>query len=326
MERWASPSTAPYELIERDAGNVSPWVAAAGPAARFAFDEFFHGQIRNPFTRKVYLRAVRVLADWCQNRGLELNHVTPADVGRHLDELSVAPPTRKLHLSALRRFFDQLVIRHVVLLNPALSVRGERFCAVEGRTPEISIEQARRLLRNIDTSHVVGLRDRAIVAILIYTAARVGAVAKLRRADFYDSGDQHSLRFREKGGKLREIPVRHDLRQFLLDYLAELGSCGSDPGGPLFRTAVRRTKAITKRAMTADDMARMLKRRLRDAGLPLRLSPHSFRVMAITDLLTQGVSLSDVQFLAGHADPRTTRLYDRRQQRVTRNIVERISV
>jgi integrase/recombinase XerD len=78
--------------------------------------------------------------------------------------------------------------------------------------------------------------------------------------------------------------------------------------------------------MSADDIARMLKRRLRRAGLPNRLSPHSFRVTTITDLLSQGVPLEDIQGLAGHADPRTTRLYDRRQRTVTRNIVERISV
>ena len=70
----------------------------------------------------------------------------------------------------------------------------------------------------------------------------------------------------------------------------------------------------------------MLKRRLKDAGLSGRLSPHSFRVLAITDLLSQGQPLEDVQYLAGHSDPRTTRLYDRRQKKVTRNIVERISV
>ncbi len=68
-----------------------------------------------------------------------------------------------------------------------------------------------------------------------------------------------------------------------------------------------------------------VKRRLKDAGLPDRLSPHSFRVAAVTDLLTQGVPLEAVQYLAGHSEPRTTALYDRRQKRVTRNIVERIS-
>jgi len=74
------------------------------------------------------------------------------------------------------------------------------------------------------------------------------------------------------------------------------------------------------------DICRMMKRRLKDAGLPVRLSPHSFRVTTITDLLEQGVALEDVQRLAGHADPRTTRLYDRRDKKITRNIVERISI
>jgi integrase/recombinase XerD len=78
--------------------------------------------------------------------------------------------------------------------------------------------------------------------------------------------------------------------------------------------------------MTGVYLVWMLKRRLQDAGLPARLSPHSFRVATITDLLTQGVPLEEVQYLAGHADPRTTRLYDRRQKKVTRNIVERISI
>jgi integrase len=210
------------------------------------------------------------------------------------------------------------------VLNPAASVRGERYQVIEGKTPEISVEQARRLLSAIDISHLVGLRDRAIVAVLIYTAARVGAVAKLQRRHFSDTGEQYCLQFTDKGGKAREIPVRHDLQGFISQYLDAAGPAPSDT--PLFRTAIRRTGQLTENGMTAGDMGRMVKRRMRDAGLPARLSPHSFRVTTITDLLDQGVPLEDVQYLAGHADPRTTRLYDRRKKRVTRNIVERISI
>lgn len=78
--------------------------------------------------------------------------------------------------------------------------------------------------------------------------------------------------------------------------------------------------------MTSGDIGRMMKRRMKYARLPGHLSPHSFRVVTITDLLEQGIPLEDVQHLAGHADPRTTRLYDRRQKRIIRNIVERISI
>ena len=316
----------PVAVPERRDVQIPAVIRNAGGAAWFAFEEFFEGQIRNPYTRKAYLHSVRMFSEWCQGRELDLVRVTPADVGRFLDSLAVALPTKKLHLAALRRFFDALVMRHVPILNPALSVRSERYQVVEGKTPEISIDHARRLLRSIDTSHVVGLRDFVVIAILIYTAARVGAVARLKRKDFYESGDQSCLRFHEKGGKVREIPVRHDLQQALERYLDLSALRYGEPISPLFRSAVRRTRRITQNGLTADDMARMVKRRLRDAGLSLRLSPHSFRVTTITDLLEQGVPLADVQYLAGHADPRTTRLYDRRQRRVTRNIVERISV
>jgi integrase/recombinase XerD len=121
------------------------------------------------------------------------------------------------------------------------------------------------------------------------------------------------------------IPVRHDLEGFVLEYLDTAGLRNAKDGA-LFRSTVRKTKQLIASAMSAIDMCRMVKRRMKKAGLPAQLSPHSFRVAGITDLLEQGVALEDVQYLAGHSDPRTTRLYDRRQKKVTRNIVERISV
>ena len=134
------------------------------------------------------------------------------------------------------------------------------------------------------------------------------------------------LHFDEKGGKSREIPVRHDLEKMVFEYIAAAGIIDAPADSPLFRTAVRKSGKLTEKSMSGVDVCRMVKRRLRDAGLATRLSPHSFRVTTITDLLEQGVPLEDVQRLAGHADPRTTRLYDRRDKKITRNIVERISI
>lgn len=306
--------------------SVPRLVLASGDRGRFAYEEFIYGRLRNSHTRKNYVQAVHRFLGWCESCGLELPRIAPKDVGLYMDELRYAPATKKLHLAALRHFFDGLVIRHVVVLNPAASVRGERYQVVEGKTPEIPTEDARKLLRGIDTNHVVGLRDWGIIGILIYTAARVGAVARLRRTDFSELGGQYSLRFLEKNGKSREIPVRHDLQGRLLEYLRAGRLMETAGDTPLFRTTAGRTKHLTQVGMSANDMGRMVKRRLRDAKLSSRFSPHSFRVSTITDLLHQGIPLSDVQFLAGHADPRTTRLYDRRQKRVTRNIVERISI
>ena len=116
--------------------------------------------------------------------------------------------------------------------------------------------------------------------------------------------------------------MRHDLEGYLREYIEQ----AAITEGPLFRTVVRKTKVLTKNAMTGGDICRMMKRRLKGAGLPGHFSPHSFRVTTVTDLLEQNVPLEDVQYLAGHSDPRTTRIYDRRRRKVTRNIVERISI
>ncbi|MGH7089916.1 MAG: tyrosine-type recombinase/integrase [Stellaceae bacterium] len=299
----------------------------AGQAAVFAAEEFFYGTIRNEHTRSAYRRAVNQFLAWCDERGLELARIAPRDVGQYFDglkHLSIA--TRKQRLAAVRHFFDGMVTRHAIILNPALSVRGERYEVVEGKTPEITVPHARQLLKSIKVSNAVGLRDRAMLAILAYTSSRAGAVSKLRCGDFYDTGDQWMLRFQEKGGKSREIPVRHDLREIIAAYIERAGLAQGPKDAPLFRAAIRKTGRLTQRPIHVNDICRMMKRRLAAASLPLRLSPHSFRVAVITDLLEQGVPLEDVQHLAGHADPRTTRLYDRRQQKITRNIVERISI
>jgi integrase/recombinase XerD len=324
--RKSSESSLPVANTRSETDHIPAIVSEAGPAARFAWEEFLFGRIRNEHTRRAYRRAILDFLGWCEDQGLELHQIAPRDVGIYLDGRTRSTASKKVDLAALRHFFDQLVTRHVVVMNPAASVRAERLVVVEGKTPEITVEQARALLASVDTSHTVGLRDRAIIATLIYTAARIGAVARLRRADFYDAGDQHCFRFTEKGGKSREIPVRHDLRWHVLEYLVAADLMEAPAPSPLFRSAVGRTKRFGQNGMTPGDMGRIVKRRMRDAGLPRQLCPHSFRVATVTNLLEQNVPLEDVQHLAGHADPRTTRLYDRRQRRVTRNIVERISI
>jgi integrase/recombinase XerD len=162
---------------------------------------------------------------------------------------------------------------------------------MEGKTPEIMLEQARTLMQMVDTSQVVGLRDKAILAVLAYTLVRAGAVAKLRLGDFQHDGTQYVLRFSEKGGKSREILVRHDLEGYIRAYLDAAGIAGENKDRPLFRSTLGTSKRLTGNPLTGNYVLRMMKRRLKDAGLPLRLSPHSFRVTGITDLLEQGMPL-----------------------------------
>jgi integrase/recombinase XerD len=316
-------------LPSTTAGELPAIIERSGANATFAAREFFDGTIRNEYTKRAYLHAVKRFLAWAEKHGRrELVNIAPWDVGQYFGELAKTTgiATRNQHLSALRHFFDGMVTRHAIVLNPALSVRGERYCAIEGKTPEISIQQARDLLSSLDTTHVVGLRDRAILAILVYTSARAGAVGKLKCGNFYQAGNQRMLHFAEKGGKSREIPVRHDLEAIIWEYIDRAGLRNAPKDTPLFQSALKKKRQLSGKAIHVNDICRMMKRRLKDIGLPLQYSPHSFRVTTITDLLTQGVPLEDVQRLAGHADPRTTRLYDRRERKIARNIVERISV
>ena len=173
----------------------------AGKAACFAADEFFSARLSNPPTRTVYARQVSRFLAWCEDQGLELRQVTPALAGRFLDELPGAAPTQNQVLAGLRHFFDTLVARHGVVLNPFQSVRGVRHPFGEGRTPEASVKQARQLLGSIRTKDVYGLRDHAVLGTLIYTGARVGAISRLRMEDLRDHGNHQALQFAEKGGK-----------------------------------------------------------------------------------------------------------------------------
>src|SRR3954468_3978417 len=221
-ERTLVPAPAIQAVVVTEKGRLPALVERAGAAAVFAAEEFLSGKIRNPHTRKAYERAVRNFLSWSEERALELHTISPKHVGEYIEGLGSVSKEHQ-HLAALRHFFDIQVQRHAVILKPALSVRGQRYEVVEGKTPEIPIADARRLLSSIDTSNVVGLRDRTALAILAYTAVRVGALAKLTRESLTHDGSQWSLRFQEKGGKSRLIPVRHDLELFLFEYLDAAG-------------------------------------------------------------------------------------------------------
>lgn len=297
------------------------------PNAEFAADEFFRAGISNEHTKRAYGRIVGRFLSWCGSRKLDVSNITPGLAGDYFGGLKGSEPTKNQALAALRRFFDVLVQRHAAVLNPFASVSGIKYKVTEGRTNELGIEQAKRLLSTIKVGNVIGLRDRAVLGVLAYTGARVGAVAKLRLCDYRNVSEHRTLRFHEKGGAHREIPVRLDLAIWLNEYMRSAGIPeDSKSKAPLFRAADGKRKVLTPSPYRPHSMRQMMKRRLEDAGLSDSFSPHSFRVTVVTDLLKQNIPLEDVQYLAGHSSPTTTRIYDRRRREVTRNIVERISI
>ena len=145
----------------------------------------------------------------------------------------------------------------------------------------------------------------------------------LKVEDYYPSGKRFLLRFKEKGGKEKELPVHHKLEELLDEYLKATG-LGAEPGSPLFPAALGKTGNLSRRPLVRTDAADMLKRRLKQAGLPAHYSPHSFRATGITNFLENDGTLEAAQRIAGHADSRTTKLYDRRGQKVLLEDMERI--
>jgi site-specific recombinase XerC len=147
-------------------------------------------------------------------------------------------------------------------------------------------------------------------------------VVNLKVEDYYPSGKRFLFRFKEKGGKGKELPVHHKLEEILDQYLKASG-IDNEPQAPLFPAACGKSGKLSRRPLVRTDPADMLKRRLKQAGLPTHYSPHSFRATGITNFLENDGTLEAAQRIAGHADSRTTKLYDRRGQKVLLEGMER---
>ncbi len=299
---------------------------APTPKAAERVAEFFTAQINNDHTRKAYLNATRRFAAWCAGKGIDhLASVRPTHVAAFLKELQaeVSAPTVKQHLAAIRVLFDWLVVGHVLDVNPAHSVRGPKHVVKKGKTPVLAGEEARLLLDSIDIESLVGLRDRALIGLMTYSFARVGAVLKMQVKDYFVQGKRGHVRLHEKGGKEHEVPCHHELEEFLDQYISIAG-IGKDQTGPLFRTSTGRSGKLNLTAMYQQDVFRMIRRRAAHAGIKTLIGNHTFRATGITAYLKNGGSLEMAQHIANHESPRTTKLYDRRVEEISQSEVEKI--
>ncbi|MGH9656786.1 MAG: tyrosine-type recombinase/integrase [Bryobacteraceae bacterium] len=165
------------------------------------------------------------------------------------------------------------MVGQIVAANPAHAVRGPRHSVAKGSTPVLSSEEARHLLRTIDVSNLVGLRDRSLIAVMTYTFARIGAAVALRVEDYYPQRKRWWLRLREKNGKVNEMPCHHNLETYLDEYL-EAARIGGDKKGFLFRSAIGRTGKLSERPLTRIDAWRLVQRRAAERGIGSRLICH----------------------------------------------------
>jgi site-specific recombinase XerD len=329
-------------------GLVPAAVAGAGDGAARRFVEFFTASIRNPNTRRAYHRSACSFFRWCEVQNLSLPGISPFHVAAYVEGLcaSLSAPTVKQHLAAVRMLFDYLVVGQVVRANPAHSVRGPSFSAKKGKTAVLTEEEARDLLASIKVSRkdergekehldsdepdeeipiLLGLRDRALLAVMVYSFARVGAALGMNVEDYYPQGKRWWFRLHEKGGKRHEMPA-HRKAEDIMDAYLEAAGIRDEKKAPLFRTAAGKSGRLTGRRMSTADAYRMVRRRAKDAGIITTIGCHTFRATGITNYLEHGGSLEKAQAMANHESARTTKLYDRREDRPNLDEVERIAI
>jgi integrase len=179
-------------------------------------------------------------------------------------------------------------------------------------------------LDSIPLTDASGLRDRALIAVMVFSFARVSAAVGLRVRDYFPEGKRWRLRLHEKGGKEHVVPCHHVAEEYLDQYLNAVG-IPQDTNASLFRTIDPRG-ATTSHGMTRNDAFRMVKRRVRAAGLPGSVGCHTFRATGITAYLSNGGTIENAQAIAAHESPRTTKLYDRRQDAISLDEIERIVI
>jgi len=303
-------------------------ITAAGDRASLRFVEFFAANIRNVHTRRAYSRAVADFLTWCDDYGVpSIAAVQPLHVATwiELQTRELSAPTVKQHLAAIRHLFDWLVTGQVVPVNPAASVRGPAHVSRTGKTPVLESTEARALIDSIDVTTPVGLRDRALIALMVYSFARIGAAVGMKVEDVFTQNRRLWVRLREKGGKAHAMPCHHHLETYLTAYLEQTGIMDDDRG-PLFRTIGRGTGRLTRTPLPQANAYAMIGRRAVVAGIDTKLGNHSFRATGITAYLKNGGTLEKAAQMANHASTRTTQLYDRRHDEMSLDEVERIRV
>ena len=268
-------------------GSLPPIISAAGERASFRFVEFFTANIRNPNTRVSYGRAVREFCEWCEVHGLRLEALNPVIVAGYIELLGrpvtdngrgYSKPSVKQHLAAIRMLFDYLVTGGVLRANPASSVRGPKYSIKRGKTPVLTAEEARVLLDSIETDTIIGLRDRALIGVMVFSFARISAVVSMRLEDYVQAGKRWKFRFMEKGGKYNEVFAHHNAENYLDAYM-DAANLWGEKKTPLFRTLDRKLQ-LSDRALHRIDAFRMVKRRALAAGLSASTCNHTFRAYA----------------------------------------------
>ncbi len=305
---------------------VPELIHSAGETVSRRFIDFFAVSIRNKGTRAAYAHAVGEFYRWCEFQSIRFEQIEPIVIATYIESLSqrLSAPTVKLHLAAIKMLYDYLVTGQIVAFNPAASVKGPKYVIKKGKTPVLDASEARQLLDAIDISTIIGLRDRALVGVMVFSFARVSAAIGMNVEDYFQQGRRMWFRLHEKGSKLHDVPAHHNAEAYLDAYIQAAG-IEADKKLPLFRS-IGSDKRLSINRISRTDVLRMIKRRAVAAGLSSKIGCHTWRATGITAYLQNGGSLEHAMRIACHESARTTKLYDRTSDEVSLDEIERIRI
>jgi site-specific recombinase XerD len=342
--------TVPVLILDASKSLIA--VALGSDHVRLTLETFFKAEVRNPNTRRAYQNGAKdffVYLSACPHVGT-LDAINALHVSGWLDamqERGLSTPTIKQRLAGLRMMFNALVRAQVLRISPVTVVKGPAHSVIKGKTPVLTGEQTMQLLNAIDTSTLIGLRDRAMIATMAYSFARIGAVVTLQVRHVFRQQRRLWLRLSEKGGKSHDVPCHHHLETHLAEWLEAAGHADK-PLAPLFQTftwepkpeptgstvdqstprhddtPIPQRRILSGKPMTQAMTWEMLQRRAKAAGIDTAICNHTFRATGITAYLTHGGTIERAAIIAGHRSTRTTQLYDRRSDDVTLDEIEKI--
>ena len=338
------PVMAAERTPARPATFVPQTLASEGKKARKRFVTFFTDRIRNPNTRAAYHRNACGFFAWCEVRGLAFPDVESIHVAAYIEELLAAGKAKrsvKQVLASIRKLYDWLIVDRICSINPAQAVEGPTISGKRGTTPYLDEETATHFLNSIDESSVVGLRDRALIGLMTFSFARIGAAISMNIDDYYRNGRKWFIRLHGKSGKAHTMPAHHKLEEYLGAYIEAAGGFNDfpeepqqargKPSRPLFRSSRGRSGELTNRRMSRVDAWRMIRRRANKAGLRITIGNHTFRATGITNYMVNGGDLKKARDMANHASTKTTSVYDHSGDDITLNEItldeiERINI
>ena len=330
MTKKKTPTKA---LVQASEASPAPRGGELAPENRLLTREEFHGlaqvppelewfaNIENPRTRRAYQIDLKDFATFVSiEEPEEFRVVTRAHViawRNDLKKRGLSPATIRRKLSALTSIFDYLCEKNAITHNPVKGVSRPKEQANEGKTPALSVDQARQLLQAPAADTLKGKRDRAILAILLYHGLRREELCELKVRDVQSRGGIQHFRIHGKGDKIRFIPIHQNAMAALHVYFEAVGH-GEDRSSPLFRPVKNNAtkKGLDKPLSPEAVYQNIVIRYAQLAGIHFQgLSPHALRATAATTALDKGADIARVQDWLGHANVSTTRLYDKRQNR-----------